>query len=48
MRNGFILQEGQDYYLRMKSSGNNTYFSFNFIELVPKDIYQGDEPEDRH
>ncbi len=42
------LQEGQDYYLRMKSSGNNTYFSFNFIELVPKDIYQGDEPEDRH
>ncbi|MBQ9386425.1 MAG: fasciclin domain-containing protein [Bacteroidaceae bacterium] len=42
------MDQGQDYYLRMKSSGNNTYFSFNFIELVPKDIFDGDEPEDRH
>ena len=42
------MQEGQDYYLRMKTTNTDAFFYFNFIELVPKDIYQGDEPEDRH
>lgn len=42
------MQAGQDYYLRMKTTNTDAFFYFNFIELVPKDIYQGDEPEDRH
>lgn len=37
-----------DYYLRLRQILEAGVIPFSFIEIVPKDIYAGDEPEDRH
>lgn len=42
------MQAGQDYYLRMRQKGEGYQYAFNFLEIVPKDIFEGFENEDRH
>lgn len=37
-----------DYYLRLRQILEKGVCPFSFIEIVPKDIYAGDTPEDRH
>lgn len=43
------LNAGQDYYLRFRQvSKGDKEWSFDYIELCPKDIYASPEGEDRH
>lgn len=44
------MKAGTDYYLRLRQVLENeaAVCPFNIVEIVPKDIYAGDEPEDRH
>lgn len=43
------LEAGQTYWIRFKSvlSGTNWEFFYDYLELVPKSIYAGDEAEDK-
>ena len=43
------LEEGKTYYVRFKSvlESTNTQFFFDYLEFVPKTIYNGDIPEDK-
>ena len=43
------LEEGMTYYLRFKSvlESTNTEFYFDYLEFVPKTIYNSDEKEDK-
>lgn len=44
------MKAGTDYYLRLRQVLENeaAVCPFNIVEIVPKDIYAGDIPEDRH
>lgn len=44
-----MLEEGKTYYIRFKSvlESANTEFFFDYLEFVPKTIYNGDAPEDK-
>ena len=43
------LNAGETYYIRFKSVLNNTAaeFFFDYLEIVPKSVYNGDVSEDR-
>lgn len=43
------LEEGKTYYIRFKSvlDSSSTQFFFDYLEFVPKTIYNGDIPEDK-
>lgn len=43
------LEEGKTYYVRFKSvlQSSSTEFFYDYLEFVPKIIYNGDEPEDK-
>ncbi len=43
------LEEGKTYYIRFKSvlESANTEFFFDYLEFVPKTIYNGEDPEDK-
>lgn len=43
------LEEGVTYYIRFKSvlQSTSTQFFYDYLEFVPKIIYNGDEPEDK-
>ena len=43
------LEEGKTYYVRFKSvlESTSTQFFYDYLELVPKTVYNGDEPEDK-
>ena len=43
------LEEGKTYYIRFKSvlESTSTQFFYDYLEFVPKTIYNGDEPEDK-
>ena len=44
------MKAGTDYYLRLRQVLENeaAVCPFNIVEIVPKDVYAGDIPEDRH
>lgn len=44
------FEAGKDYYLRFKQVKDdpNSICQLNFIEIVPKDVYAGDVPEDKY
>lgn len=43
-----VLEAGETYYIRFKSvlAGDTYEFFFDYLELVPKSVYAGDEAED--
>ena len=43
------LEEGKTYYIRYKSvlEGTSYQFFYDYLEFVPKTVYNGDEPEDK-
>ncbi len=43
------LEAGKTYYVRFKSvlESSSTQFFFDYLEFVPKSVYNGDEPEDK-
>lgn len=43
------LEAGKTYYIRFKSvlESTSTQFFYDYLEIVPKTIYGGDEPEDK-
>ncbi|MCQ2095435.1 MAG: fasciclin domain-containing protein [Bacteroidaceae bacterium] len=43
------LEEGKTYFIRFKSvlKSANTEFFFDYLEFVPKTVYNGEEPEDK-
>lgn len=42
------MRANGDYYLRLRQILEAGVIPFSFIEIVPKDIYAGEVPEDRH
>ena len=44
------LEAGKTYYIRFKSvlDSSNTEFFFDYLELVPRTIYNGDISEDQY
>lgn len=43
------LESGKDYYLRMRKVSGIDPVAFNYLEIVPYDVYSGENgPEDRH
>lgn len=43
------LESGKDYYLRMRKVSGIDPVAFNYLEIVPFDVYSGENgPEDRH
>ena len=43
------MESGKDYYLRMRKVSGSTPIAFNYLEIVPYNVYSGENgPEDRH
>ncbi len=44
------LRADRNYFLRVRQilDDSNAEFQFDYIEIVPKSVYAGNEPEDRH
>lgn len=44
------LEDNKDYWLRLRQvlKDPSLYVTFDYIELCPKSVFQGDEPEDQH